>query len=61
MARRSTKKPEEILIRALREIALAPGQDVAGSVFFERDEKAKEVVLRIPTSGVTFEVPLSIR
>ena len=61
MARRSTKKPEEILIRALREIALMPGQDVAGSVFFERDEKAKEVVLRIPTSGVTFEVPLSIR
>jgi len=61
MARSSTKKPEEILIRALREIALMPGQDVAGSVFFERDEKAKEVVLRIPTSGVTFEVPLSIR
>jgi hypothetical protein len=61
MARRSTKKPEEILIRALREIALMPGQDVAGSVFFERDDKAKDVVLRIPTSGVTFEVPLSIR
>lgn len=61
MARRSTKKPEEILIRALREIAIMPGQDVAGSVFFERDEKAKELVLRVPTSGVTFEVPLSIR
>ena len=61
VGRRSTKKPEEILIRALREIALTPGQDVTGSVFFERDEKAKEVVLRVPTSGVTFEVPLSIR
>ncbi len=61
MARRSTRKPEDILIRALREIALVPGQDVAGSIFFDRDEKAKEVVLRIPTTGVTFEVPLSIR
>jgi hypothetical protein len=61
MARRSTKKVEDILNRALREITLMPGQDVAGSVFFERDEKAKDVVLRIPTSGVTFEVPLSIR
>ena len=61
MARRSTRKPEDILIRALREIALVPGQDVAGSIFFDRDEKAKEVVLRIPTSGITFEVPLSVR
>lgn len=61
MARRSTRKPEDILIRALREITLMPGQDIAGSVFFERDDKAREAVLRIPTSGVTFEVPVSIR
>ena len=61
MARRSKRKPEDILVRALREIALMPGQDIAGSVFFERDDKASEAVLRIPTSGVTFEVPVSIR
>jgi hypothetical protein len=61
MSRRSTRKPEDILIRALREITLMPGQDIAGSVFFERDDKAREAVLRIPTSGVTFEVPVSIR
>jgi len=40
---------------------LAARQDIAGSVFFERDDKAREAVLRIPTSGVTFEVPVSIR
>jgi len=61
MARRSTRKPEDILIRALREIALMPGQDIAGSVFFERDDKARDAVLRIPTSGVTFEMPVTIR
>jgi hypothetical protein len=61
MARRRLKRVEDILNRSLRESTLTPGQDVAGSIFFERDDKAREVVLRIPTSGVTFEVPLSIR
>jgi hypothetical protein len=61
IARRSMKKTEDILTGALREVTLMPGQDVAGSVFFERDDKAREVVLRIPMSGVTFEVPFSIR
>jgi hypothetical protein len=61
MARRRLKRVEDILNRSLRETTLTPGQDVAGSVFFERDDKARELVLRIPTSGVTFEVPLSIR
>ncbi len=37
------------------------GQDVSGVVTFESDKKAKDVVLRIPLSGITFDIPLSIR
>ena len=40
---------------------LKSGQDVSGVVTFESDKKAKDVVLRIPLSGITFDVPLSIR
>jgi hypothetical protein len=40
---------------------LQSGQDVSGVVTFESDRKAKDVVLRIPLSGITFDVPLSIR
>lgn len=52
---------EASLNRALTENTLMPGQNVAGAVFFERDKKARDVVLRIPLSGVTFDVPLTIR
>jgi hypothetical protein len=52
---------EDILNRALTANTLMPGQKTAGAVFFERDKKAREVVFRIPLTGVTFEVPLSIR
>ena len=47
--------------RALTGNTLMPGQNVAGAVFFGRDKKARDVVLRIPLSGVTFDVPLTIR
>jgi hypothetical protein len=40
---------------------VAPGQSVSGIVFFERDPKARGVVLRIPVTAVTFEIPLVIR
>lgn len=40
---------------------LKSGQDVSGVVTFESDKKAKDVLLRIPLSGITFDVPLSIR
>jgi len=40
---------------------VAPGQSVSGIIFFERDPKAREVVLRIPVTAVTFEIPFSIR
>lgn len=47
--------------RALTTNTLLPGQHVAGIVYFERDKEARDVMLRIPLSGVTFDVPLTIR
>lgn len=32
----------------------------ASAVFFERDKKAREAILRIPIAGKVFEFPLSI-
>lgn len=61
MSRRSTKKVEDILSRALPEVTLTPGQDIAGLVIFESHNKASELILRIPMYGVTFEVPVSIK
>ncbi|HLE56213.1 MAG TPA: hypothetical protein VJB15_03955 [Rhodothermia bacterium] len=52
---------EDILNRALTANTLMPGQKTSGTVFFEGDKKARELVLRIPLTGVTFEVPLTIR
>ncbi|MFN2602515.1 MAG: hypothetical protein ABR582_07155, partial [Gemmatimonadaceae bacterium] len=40
---------------------LKSGQDVSGVVTFESDKKAKDLLLRVPLSGITFEVPLNIR
>ena len=40
---------------------LVPGQEVSGVVSFESDKKAKDVLLRIPLSGITFDMPLNIR
>ncbi|HUQ18111.1 MAG TPA: hypothetical protein VM099_00750 [Gemmatimonadaceae bacterium] len=40
---------------------LAPGQSVTGLLYFEPDSKARDVVLRVPVSRVTFEFPLVLR
>lgn len=40
---------------------LAPGQSVTGLLYFEPDPKARDVVLRVPVSRVTFEFPLVVR
>ena len=40
---------------------ISPGQPVSGIVFFERDPKARDVVLRIPVTAVTFEIPFVLR
>lgn len=40
---------------------LMTGREVSGVVTFESDKKAKEVLLRIPLSGITFDIPISVR
>jgi hypothetical protein len=47
--------------RVLTANTLLPGQHIAGIAYFERDKEARDVLLRIPLSGVTFDVPLTIR
>ena len=47
--------------RALTANTLLPGQSVTGILYFERDKDARDVMLRAPLSGVTFEVPFTLR
>lgn len=54
-------KSEDILKRALLANTLMPGEEVSGAVFFERDKKAQDAILRVPIAGIVFEFPLSIR
>jgi hypothetical protein len=44
---------------ALREGAVAPGTNSSGAVWFERDKKAEQLVLRVPVGQTIFEFPLS--
>jgi hypothetical protein len=50
-----------LISRALTAGALAPGQNILGSVFFERDKNARDVVLRVPLTGINFELPFELR
>ncbi|HEX6626899.1 MAG TPA: hypothetical protein VF105_02995 [Gemmatimonadaceae bacterium] len=53
-------KSADILKRALLANTLMPGEDIGGAVFFERDKKLREAVLRVPVAGLVFEFPVSI-
>jgi hypothetical protein len=44
---------------ALREGPVAPGNKSSGAVWFERDKKAEQLVLRVPVGLTIFEFPLS--
>jgi hypothetical protein len=56
------RAPTGVLVsRALTASTLAPGQNILGSVFFERDKNARDVVLRVPLTGITFELPFVLR
>jgi len=57
----ASMKVGEILKRALPANTLMPGAVIAGSVFFEREKKARDVVLRLPLRWMTFEIPLRVR
>jgi hypothetical protein len=50
----------EINALSLRESTLKPSEKTAGSVWFERDSRSRQLVLRVPVGGVLFEFPFSI-
>lgn len=54
-------KSVDVLKRALLANTLMPGEDIGGAVFFQRDKKLREAILRIPIAGKIFEFPLSIQ
>jgi hypothetical protein len=49
----------EINYLALHECTLKPGEKTAGAVWFERDAKSSQLLLRVPVNGLIFEFPLS--
>jgi hypothetical protein len=49
----------EINALSLRECTLKPGEKSAGAVWFDRDAKSSQLLLRVPVNGVMFEFPLS--
>jgi len=49
----------EIGALSLHDCTLKPGEKAAGSVWFERDAKSSQLLLRVPVDGLVFEFPLS--
>ncbi len=49
----------EINALSLREGTLKPNEKTAGAVWFERDAKSNQFILRVPVGAVIFEFPLS--
>jgi hypothetical protein len=49
----------EINALALHECTLKPGEKAAGAVWFDRDAKSWQLLLRVPVDGLIFEFPLS--
>ena len=48
-----------ILQTALRSGSLPPGQAIAGAVYFERQKKKEETLLRVPVGKMVFEFPFT--
>jgi hypothetical protein len=46
--------------KSLKEGIVRPGSSVEGDVYFERSDKAQELVLKIVLSDVGFEIPFSL-
>jgi len=49
----------EIKSLSLQECTLKTSEKVAGAVWFDRDAKSSQLLLRVPVGGVIFEFPLS--
>lgn len=50
---------KQIRASALHTGNLKPGDKTNGAVWFERDSKARELLLRVPVGGVIYEFPLT--
>jgi hypothetical protein len=49
----------EINELSLRECTLKPSEKTAGAVWFERDGKSRQLILKVPVGDVIYEFPLS--
>jgi hypothetical protein len=49
-----------VVPKSLKEGAVRPGSSVEGDVYFERSDKAQEIVLKVVLSDVGFEIPFSL-
>ena len=49
----------EINELSLRECTLKPSEKTAGAVWFERDSKSRQLILKVPAGDVLYEFPLS--
>jgi hypothetical protein len=49
----------EITELSLRECTLKPSEKTAGAVWFERDGKSRQLILKVPVGEVIYEFPLS--
>lgn len=49
----------QIYVVALSNASVQPGHETAGAVWFERDAKPKQLLLRVPVGDVVYEFPLS--
>jgi hypothetical protein len=49
----------EINALSLHECTLKPSEKTAGAVWFARDAKSRQLILRVPVGSVVFEFPLS--
>jgi hypothetical protein len=43
----------------LKQTSVAPGNEVQGSIFFRKDKKSADYILRIPVGDQVFEFPVS--
>jgi hypothetical protein len=55
----STLSSSELKELALKQVSLAAGEKTTGVVWFQRDQNARELSLRVPVGNLIFDFPLS--
>jgi hypothetical protein len=59
VAQFSNQQAQWVRDNGLKQKSVAPGSEVQGSIFFRKDKKSADYILRIPVGDQTFEFPLS--